>query len=254
MVNEAMLDELYNAVEGNDLVRCKELIALGYDVEGHAGKMPLVSASSRGHVDLCKILIEAGADINVLNGYPLLSAAIAGRAEMCKFLIDSGADLQHKKGDGWTPLHGAATAGKLEACRVLIEGGMDVNAVTLNGRTALSEAIRRGNSDVAKYLIEVGADWTLSVPDDRYQRLTLFQLAVRHGHEDIANYFVSACGEDCAQRTVEGVTMMALAGKHAAVKQVLRSAKTAAALGRSLAPDLGGETRRARSLGQHGLL
>ena len=64
---------------------------------------------------------------------PLYSAANKGYLEIVKLLIENGADINKSNNDGWTPLYSAADKGHLEVVKLLIENGADINKSNNNG-------------------------------------------------------------------------------------------------------------------------
>src|SRR5262245_19089865 len=81
------------------------LVELGAPVEGDPGdsETPLVTAASYGDVDVARVLIEAGADIDVLaasdaggipGGSALLHAGVFGFTDVVDLLVRSGAQIR----------------------------------------------------------------------------------------------------------------------------------------------------------------
>jgi ankyrin repeat protein len=90
---------------------------------------------------------------------PLTLAAAIGRVDIVRVLLDSGADVEITNHKGWTPLHIAAFHGQLEVCRSLLENGAEVNAVTLRKKNSpLHSAARNGHLSVVQLLVESGAN------------------------------------------------------------------------------------------------
>jgi len=76
------------------------------------GTTALHHAARNGHVDMLKVMIEKGADVNLTEdapaepgNTPLHTACIYGRGEVVKLLIASGADDTLKNLNGETPAH-----------------------------------------------------------------------------------------------------------------------------------------------------
>jgi len=129
-------------------------------------------------LDMCKFLIEHGADVNV---YMVGDHTPLGEARKHRFknleiyLIVNGADAVRGK----TPLHvllSSDIAGEMKEqwVRQFIEKGTDVNAKDDEGKTPLHVLLRDRGLDestdewtkrIAKYLIEKGAD--VKVKDNR---------------------------------------------------------------------------------------
>uniref|UniRef100_A0A674MMS5 Protein phosphatase 1 regulatory subunit n=1 Tax=Takifugu rubripes TaxID=31033 RepID=A0A674MMS5_TAKRU len=84
-------------------------------------------------------------------GTSLHVAAAKGYVEVLKLLIQAGYDVNIKDYDGWTPLHAAAHWGKEEACRVLVENLCDMDLINKMGQTAFDVA----DEDVLGYLEEL---------------------------------------------------------------------------------------------------
>ncbi|XP_068611564.1 protein phosphatase 1 regulatory subunit 12A [Brachionichthys hirsutus] len=73
-------------------------------------------------------------------GTSLHVAAAKGYVEVLKLLIQAGYDVNIKDYDGWTPLHAAAHWGKEEACRILVENLCDMDLINKMGQTAFDVA------------------------------------------------------------------------------------------------------------------
>uniref|UniRef100_A0A3B4BJV2 Protein phosphatase 1 regulatory subunit n=1 Tax=Periophthalmus magnuspinnatus TaxID=409849 RepID=A0A3B4BJV2_9GOBI len=84
-------------------------------------------------------------------GTALHVAAAKGYVEVLKLLIQAGYDVNIKDYDGWSPLHAAAHWGKEEACRILVENLCDMDLINKMGQTAFDVA----DEDVLGYLEEL---------------------------------------------------------------------------------------------------
>ena len=62
----------------------------------------------------------------------LMAAARYGHLDICRLLIDKGADIQAKSNGGWTPLHSAAgQGGHIEIVRLLCDRGAELRHVIM---------------------------------------------------------------------------------------------------------------------------
>ena len=93
-------------------------------------------ASKKGYVDIVRLLIENGANVNI--GRPLAVAAEKGYTDICKLLIDKGADSSPEY------ISSAYDNGHIQTCLVLIGDDPDalINAA-LNGWVDICVELRR---------------------------------------------------------------------------------------------------------------
>ena len=100
--------KIYEAVMYGNLDGVKHLISEGADLnvkEQMGGSTPLMSAITFNHPEIGKVLLEAGADVNIQNNQgstALHTAAFFCRVEMVKMLTDGGADRTVKNVYGVT--------------------------------------------------------------------------------------------------------------------------------------------------------
>jgi ankyrin repeat protein len=113
-------------------------------------------------LETAKLLIRAGADVKLADGYgvtPLYLACANGNAAMIRLLIDAGADPNSSDPAGETALMTAIRAGSLEAARVLLDRKALVDAKDpAFQQTALMVAVRENRPEIVQLLIERGAD------------------------------------------------------------------------------------------------
>ena len=127
---------------------------------GEYGMTCLHAAADNGHLAICRLLIDKGAQVEAKNSHgwtPLHHAAYRGHIEIVRLLCDRGADVEACSYDGWRPLHRAAIWGHISVVKELIEErNAEINARTDNGRTALRIARQCNKPDVAAYLVSRG--------------------------------------------------------------------------------------------------
>jgi hypothetical protein len=123
------------------------------------GATPLHRAACHGHVEIARLLLQNGAEVNVRNNYgntPLHWAASHGHVDILHLLVENGVDLEAQDNDGWRVLHSAAIYGHLPFIQELISRyHVDINARRNDGITALREA--SGRPDIIAFLQVNGA-------------------------------------------------------------------------------------------------
>jgi ankyrin repeat protein len=88
----------------------------------------------------------------------LMRAAMHGEDQMCKVLLDAGADVNWKDKDGWTPLRAAVNHNRQATAKFLISRKADVNMADAFGDTPLMKAADEGNAGIVELLLDSGAD------------------------------------------------------------------------------------------------
>jgi ankyrin repeat protein len=157
-----------------DAVNC--LLDHGADVKAKSptGFTALIAAALSGNDRLVALLLERGADPNAVctleRGIlqtPAGVAASMGYADCLRLLIAAGADVNVQGGPfKHTALLGAATTDSKETVQLLLAKA-NLNAKDWRGATALDWAARRGDTEIVKMLREAGVQQSkpLSEPD-----------------------------------------------------------------------------------------
>ena len=121
------------------------------------GFTPLGLASYFGHEDVVRFLLLKGADPNIhsrngFNVYPIHSAVSSDYNMVSKMLIEAGADVNVVQMSGVTPLHSAAHNGNIDLIIVLLEAGANVSSKTEEGKTPADKALEEGFIEIARIL------------------------------------------------------------------------------------------------------
>lgn len=95
--------QLMAACDSGDLAEARRLVAAGAPVDFVSGETPLVKAALKGHLEIARFLLDAGADINIrkdTGSTALMCAAFFGHAEVVRLLLEKGADkaLRNRQG------------------------------------------------------------------------------------------------------------------------------------------------------------
>jgi len=105
----------------------------------------LHEAVIQGDLEAVKMHIKGGSDLNVKDpmggSSPLITAAVFGKPEIARVLIDAGADLNLQNNDGSTALHSAAFFCHTGIVEYLLVNGADKSIKNNAGSTALDSVI-----------------------------------------------------------------------------------------------------------------
>ena len=154
---------LHLAAEAEDLELLASLLRRGAVPDAEAlGLTPLHEAVYRDNVDMARLLLDYGADVNSSTDgrrQPLFLAAWNKKPNMIKLLLDRGADPDSFfPEDPPTALHLAANNGDVEAMQALLDGGAEVDPRDFDGATPLFRAVGLGHLEAAKLLLQRGAN------------------------------------------------------------------------------------------------
>lgn len=155
---EIIKQEVMTATEKGDAELVKQLIAQGAlvnTVYPHVntfsdGHTPLIVAARDNHLDIVKLLLDAGAEIDVhdwvFKGYPLHKATYNGRPDVLRVLLGSiklTAEVINVQGqiNGYTPLADALWHGFEECAEILLDHPLcRVGNVAHDGKDELAVA------------------------------------------------------------------------------------------------------------------
>ncbi|XP_051872860.1 ankyrin repeat and MYND domain-containing protein 2a isoform X1 [Pristis pectinata] len=112
----------------------------------------LLQVISEGNVqEAGRLLGSKNVRVNCLDQHgmtPLMHAAYKGKAEMCKLLLQHGADVNCNEHEhGYTALMFAGLSGNKEITRMMLEAGAETDVVNSVGRTAAQMAAFVGQHD-----------------------------------------------------------------------------------------------------------
>ncbi|KAK4515582.1 uncharacterized protein ATC70_010533 [Mucor velutinosus] len=187
-----------------------------------AGRTKIFSATTAGHLDKVKELVDCGADVNFKDNAgwtPLHEAALKGQYEIAKYLIQQGAEVNVRGFGLDTPLHDACNSNSPECVQLLVDAGADVFALNEaekrpidvctdatcqrivktrmkqldqllardnDGRSSLHRACLANKLEKAQYLIKQGADVHAKDNEDA----TPLHLSCACGHVDIVKLLI----------------------------------------------------------------
>ena len=202
-------------------------------------------AAISDHIHLMPILVNHGADINVMkDGYTIAAQAkCEGNANVLIALADLEADLAMPIKDGFTIVHLAAHLGHAHLFSVFEKYAININAVTIHGDTPANTAAEAGHlnvilelarlhanfdipdrrgetpiiraawfgyTDIVKSLTEHGADYNASKSNGD----TSLFYAARRGHFEIVHYLLQQSNIQIKPCIFKLISLRSFASKH----------------------------------------
>ena len=149
---------LIHATYHGDIAEVKRLLDSGANpnAEDDEGETALHWAAINGRLEIAKILLSAGADINAADNYygatALIYAARDRHAEIVKLLLSTGTNPNVARDDGTTALMMAVFNKNVEIVKILLTAGANPNATDEDGKTALYKAEWKRHAEVISIL------------------------------------------------------------------------------------------------------
>ena len=203
--------ELLNAVEFKETNSVSKLITKGANigVQDEIGRTAIMLATYNNDVATAKVLIKAGADVNIqddMKNNPFLYAGAEGYLDILNSIEAVHPTITNRYGG--TALIPASEHGYLDVIKELLAStDIDVNHVNNLGWTALIEAIilNNGNKvqqETVQLLIDNGADVT--IPDKN--NASPYNMHEKKGSKRLSNYYWMLVQCNNTQRPRRGST------------------------------------------------
>jgi ankyrin repeat protein len=210
---------LFEAVKKADVEQVRLLLAGGAAVDAkwgdvntkeeekragayEAGDTPLCCAVNPSNMDVVKLLVEAGADVNGGRWPPLCRAVDENNTAIAEYLIDHGANVNvYPIDEGWGPLQETVViSNSVAMAKLLLARGADINS---KGYPVLNSAVYEKRKDLCEFLIQRGANVNAK---DMWGQTSLY-LAIRNDDLDIVNILI-ANGADINAQNDRGQTAL----------------------------------------------
>ncbi|XP_041105489.1 ankyrin repeat domain-containing protein 6-like isoform X2 [Polyodon spathula] len=173
------------------------------------GRTPLHLAAYKGHIEVVRILLKAGCDLDIQDDSDqtaLHRAAVVGNTDVISALLQEGCAVDRQDKAGNTALHLACQNGHSQSCRLLLLGGSRPDTKNSVGETCLHVAARYNH--VAIITILLGA--FCSVSDKNQAGDTPLHIAASLNHKKTARLLLEA-GTDSTTLNNAGLTPLDLA-------------------------------------------
>lgn len=174
------------AVLNNDIVAVRDLITSKTNINEPINEMcsesmttnfspenvtPLMLASTKGYLDIVKILLENRADVSLMNSHgetALVQAVSNGHIEIVKILLDKGSDPNtSSEMRRCSVLITAVKTGNKQIVELLVNKGANINTQDINGTSPLMIASAYKNKDIVNLLLSKGANPILKDDEGR---------------------------------------------------------------------------------------
>lgn len=132
-MTNAQPKEFIDLVKSNHVSAIEQHLSAGFNpnFKDRAGRTPLMYAAARGNDYVVRLLLDAGADVNVLDdrmgSSPLHYCSMGGSTECGRLLIRHGAHINvQNPSQGHTPLIDAVIYKNVEMTAVLLDSGANI--------------------------------------------------------------------------------------------------------------------------------
>ncbi|XP_040915268.1 histone-lysine N-methyltransferase EHMT1 [Toxotes jaculatrix] len=188
--------QLYLSAKQGELKRVLLMLVDGIDpnfkMESQNKRTPLHAAAEGGHKDICHMLVQAGANLDMCDEdqrTPLMEACENNHMETVLYLLRAGASAMHKDVEGFTCLHLAAKSGHYNIVEHLLSTGLvNINCQDDGGWTAMIWATEYKHVDQVQLLLSKGADISIR---DKEENICLHWAAFS-GSVEIAELLLNA--------------------------------------------------------------
>jgi len=148
------VNKMFEALEVNDIETIRQQLARGCDVnaKNETGETPLHVSRNKAIV---KMLILQGANVNAVDEYNM-TPIFTKNLDLSRILIEAGANINQRSYKGNTPLMFYSYSGYIKGIQYLVSLGASVNEKNVDGQTAYDIAETFGQFDLLDYLKSIG--------------------------------------------------------------------------------------------------
>jgi ankyrin repeat protein len=163
------MTKIHDLIEGEEVEELFEYLKqpdIDVNEFNDDGHPPLISAIVSRNIKIIRMLLDKGADINIIDDSemytPLHLAVLEDNIEIIQMLLDKGANINIlcyslNNGKKYTPLHLVVLERNIDLVEILLEKGANINLQNSSGETPLHLAVLEQDINIVKMLLEKGA-------------------------------------------------------------------------------------------------
>jgi ankyrin repeat protein len=200
-------DSLFQAIRAKDTKEVDRILAKGTVTldrprQSNDVNKPLAFAAAYGNLEIVKLILAHGANINGEVAYgdvPLVKAAEHGNKDIIKYLIEQGADVNKPNDFGISPFIGLSATESVELVELGLKYGGKINESYTNRTSpncgknnynALQAAVADGRTDTVKVLLARGGDPSIKDASGK----TCLDVAREKGNAEIVRMLTTWAG------------------------------------------------------------
>jgi ankyrin repeat protein len=149
-------DIFFVAVEEGNEDKVRDLVSKDLVNLSHRGAYPIHTAVKQQHKGIVQLLLEHGADVNVLDDIDRTALHIScalGAKDISVMLLGSGAFANQRDRNGTSPLHIAVVNHYFDLANDILLFGGDINFKKVDGTTMLHDVVNKGDMDALTFLL-----------------------------------------------------------------------------------------------------
>jgi len=177
---------LLKAVALGDIAHIKLFIKYNVDINAASEKItPLRHAVSKNNLEIVRLLIESGANVNLQDYYkrsPISDAIKNENIEMVRLLVSLGADVNMQHDEKCTPIHIAISEKSIDIVEYLLQNGASIFLKDYKEKNALIYAL-----EIDIVFVKTIINHDKKILDEPYQHSLLYY-AIQEGNLEIINY------------------------------------------------------------------